>query len=149
MKQPKKVLFTCNKNSVRSPIAAAIVRQKLEGNIAVETCGLEKDELNPFAFGVCEEVGLNLIPHQAKTFEDIALSSYDLVVALTQESAAEARSRISEINDGVKPDLEFWHIPDPSTEQGTRQQIMLAFRSCRDELERRIKSRFPYAVPKY
>lgn len=148
MKQHKKVLFTCNKNSIRSPMAAAIVRQKLEGNIDVDTCGIEIDELNPFAFGVCEEVGLNLIPHDAKTFDDVLLSNFDLVVALTQESASEARSRISQL-DNNKPDLEFWFINDPSLEQGTRQQILLAFRSCRDELEKRIKSRFPYAIPKY
>lgn len=147
MKQPKSVLFACSKNSIRSPIAAAIVRQKLEGKIKVDACGVIKDELNPFAFGVCEEVGLNLIPHFPKTFDDVNVQDFDLVVALSQDAAAEARARIAFI-DGKKPDLEFWNIADPSQEDGTRQQVLLSFRACRDDLERAIKGRFAYALPK-
>ncbi|TAH36519.1 MAG: low molecular weight phosphatase family protein [Alphaproteobacteria bacterium] len=148
MAQPKSVLFACNKNSIRSPIAAALVRQKLEGNVQADACGIEKDELNPFAFGVCEEVGLNLIPHFAKTFEDVDVSQYDLVIALSQEAAGMARAKIAELSNH-RPELEFWFVEDPSREEGTRQQIMMAFRACRDDLEKRIKSRFFYALPKY
>ncbi len=148
MSQPKSVLFACNKNSIRSPMAAAIVRQKLEGNLIVDACGIEKDELNPFAFGVCEEVGLNLIPHFPKTFDDVDICDFDLVIALSQEAAGAARSKISELT-GKKPLLEFWFIDDPSQGEGTRQQIMTSFRACRDDLQGRIKSRFAYALPKY
>ena len=148
MKQPKSVLFVCAKNSIRSPIAAAIVRQKLEGAIRAESCGIEKDELNPFAFGVCEEVGLNLIPHFPKTIDDVEVGMFDLIIALSPESAGQVRSRVMDFSDH-KPDIEFWMVVDPSTEEGTRQQILAAFRHCRDDLEKRIRSRFAYAVPKY
>ncbi len=146
MIKPKSVVFVCNKNSVFSPIAAALVRQKLEGKIEAVNCGLEKEELNPFAFGVCEEVGLSLILHTIKTIEDIDLKSFDLVVALSPEAAGFVRSVISGQGKPA-PDIEFWHIADPSLEEGTRQQILLNFRQCRDDLEKRIKARFSYALP--
>lgn len=144
--QPRSVLFVCNSHSVRSPIAAALVRQKLEGKIKVDSCGIQAGELNPFAFGVCEEVGLNLMPHFPKNLRDVDVSQFDLVVALSPESAGEVRSQCADA--GVKaPEMEFWFTPDPALEEGSRGQIMLAFRHCRDELEKQIKTRFAYALP--
>ena len=148
MKQAKSVLFACNRNSIRSPMAAAIVRQRFEGNIKVESCGLEIDELNPFAFGVCEEVGLNLIPHFAKTIEQVDVGNFDLVVALSQDAAGNLRSIMLDSSRDLS-DMEFWAVSDPSVVEGSRQQIVAAFRACREELERLIKIRFAYAAPKY
>ena len=144
--QPKSVLFVCRNQAVCSPIAAAIVRQKLEGNIAVDCCGIVADELNPFAFGVCEEVGLNLMPHFPKLLRDIDVSKFDVIIALSPEAAGEARAKAAEISHNP-PMVEFLFTPDPAQEEGSRAQIMLAFRHCRDSLEKWIKNRFDYALP--
>jgi hypothetical protein len=49
--EPRAVLFACNWNTVRSPMAAALLRQMGGGRIRVDSCGLQAGEsVDPFAF---------------------------------------------------------------------------------------------------
>jgi ABC-type uncharacterized transport system YnjBCD ATPase subunit len=86
------------------------------------------------------------MPHYAKVLDDMKMGDYDLVIALSPDAAGAARAKIMDVT-GKKVNLEFWFMADPSTETGTRAQVMLAFRGMRDELERQIKRRFAYALP--
>ena len=44
---------------------------------------------------------------------------------------------------GFAVDVEYWPTPDPSLAEGSREQILDAYRSLRDTLFRKIKQRFP------
>ena len=68
---PPSVLFACSQNSVRSPMAAGLFKQMF-GHIYVGSAGVRKDELDPFAVAVLDEIGLE-IPDE--------LESTQLVVA--------------------------------------------------------------------
>ena len=57
---PKAVLFACNMNAVRSPMAEAILSYLAGRRIYVESAGVRAGELDPFAITVMEEIGIDL-----------------------------------------------------------------------------------------
>ena len=134
----RRVLFACNWNTVRSPMAAALLL-RLDGNMAVESCGLDAGQsVDPFAWTVMHELGLDLIDHRPRTFADVDPKDFDVIIALTREAGppADALGR-----QGGVP-VEHWPIEDPALREGSREQRLLAYRDVRDDLARRLAARF-------
>ena len=139
---PDAVLFACNLNRVRSPVAAALLRQRFGARVFVDSCGLKPgDEVDPFAVAVMAEVGLDLTRHRPKGFDQLEDDSFDLVVSLTPE----AHHRAVELARGRAVELLYWPILDPTLEGGSREQRLAAYRAMRQEIERRLAERFPTA----
>jgi protein-tyrosine-phosphatase len=46
------VLFACDLNSVRSPMAASLLQRMFSRSLHVRSAGVEKGELDPFAVAV-------------------------------------------------------------------------------------------------
>ncbi len=137
---PDAVLFACNLNRVRSPVAAALLRHRLGARVFVDSCGLKPgDCVDPFAAAVMAEVGLDLSAHRPKGFDELEDASFDLVVSLSPE----AHHRAIELARGRAVELEYWPIYDPTLEGGSREQRLTAFRNLRSELGRRLDARFP------
>ena len=69
MNNIQSVLFCCDLNSVRSPMAEGICK-KLHGySIFVQSAGvMSNTEIDPFAVNVCEEIGVALTKHRSRTF---------------------------------------------------------------------------------
>lgn len=129
------VLFACNHNAVRSPMAAALLAQATGGRVRASSCGvLAGEALDPFAQAVMSEAGLDLGGHAPQTFE-AAGGHWDLVVALTPE----ADQRAGELSPHAH---EFWPVDDPTLSEGAREQRLDAYRAVRDDLRRRILARF-------
>lgn len=136
------VLFACTMNRVRSPMAAALLRQRWGTRVFVDSCGLRAgEEPDPFVEIVMDEIGLDLSNHHAKTFDDLEDGSFDLVVSLSPE----AQHRAVELSRGRAVELEFWRTFDPSLIEGSREQRLDAYRRLRDDLEQRIAERFARA----
>ena len=137
---PDAVLFACNLNRVRSPVAAALLRHRFGARVFVDSCGLKPaDTVDPFAAAVMAEVGLDLSGHRPKGFDDLEDDSFDLVISLTPET----HHRAVELARGRAVELEYWPIYDPTLEGGSREQRLTAFRTLRSELGRRLDARFP------
>lgn len=134
---PKSVLFVCNMNSVRSPMAAAILANEARGAVRVDSAGVYEGGLDPFVEGVLGEIGVSLGEYEPKAVSDIRLEGFDLVIALTPEAAAEIRRFLP------RDRIEFWPIDNPSDIRGDRNALMDAYRAVRDELRGRIRVRFP------
>lgn len=136
-KMPKSVLFLCNQNAVRSPMAEALANKHCKRRVFVESAGLIAGALDPFSVAAMAEEGVDIEDHAAQTLADIDLTSFDLVIALTEES----RDRVASM---LRPDttLEYWATPDPSDAEGNRNQVMDSYRLVRDHLECRIADRF-------
>lgn len=130
------VLFACNMNSVRSPMAAALLRLK-GGDRRVDSAGVYEGGLDPFVEIVMGEFGVSMEGHEPKTLNDVDLSKVDLIIALTPEAAVEARRH------APREAIEFWDIENPSEERGGRDAIIEAYRRVRDALSERLKARFP------
>jgi protein-tyrosine-phosphatase len=136
---PGAVLFACNRNAVRSPIAASILKHLAGGRIYVDSAGVRAGEPDPFAAAVMEELGIDLSRHRPKSLDELADRSFDLIVSLSPQ----AHHKALQLVHGFAVDVEYWPTQDPSLTEGSREQIMDAYRSLRDGLFRKIKQRFP------
>jgi len=139
--RPHAVLFACGLNSVRSPMAAALLKRMLGSSLYVGSAGVRKGELDPFAVAVMDELGIDIAAHRPITFEeleDLEGLNFDLIVTL----APEAHHKALELTRTMAADVEYWPTPDPTAIEGTREQRMDAYREVRDQLMRRIKARF-------
>ena len=150
---PHAVLFACNFNQVRSPMAEALLKRLVGDRVFVDSCGLkaparprdddgdEEDgpaRADPFVEAVMAELGCDLSRHQAKTFGELEDSSFDLVVSLTPE----AQHRAVELARGRAAEIEYWPTLDPTLTEGSREVRLAAYRQVRDALARRIAERF-------
>ena len=139
--QPQAVLFACGLNSVRSPMAAALLRQALGTSLYVGSAGVRKGELDPFAAAVMDEVGIDIKAHRPMTFEeleDLEGLNFDLIVTLSPE----AHHKALELTRTLALDVEYWPTADPTAIEGSREQRMNAYRDVRDQLLQRIRTRF-------
>lgn len=138
---PGAVLFACNLNRVRSPMAEGLMRRLFGTRVFVDSCGLKADsgeEADAFAAAVMDEVGIDLAGHRAKSFEELEDASFDLIVSLTPE----AHHRAGELARGRAMDIEYWPTLDPTLITGSRESVLEAYRQVRDALEARLIARF-------
>jgi protein-tyrosine-phosphatase len=135
---PSSVLFACNENAVRSPMAEAILKHLLGKRVYVDSAGLRAGRLDPMAVEVLKEVGIDASRHKPKTFDQLEDGFYDLIVTLSPE----AQHRAVELTRTMACDVEFWNTFDPTIVEGTREQRLAAYRQVRDTLMGRIKARF-------
>jgi protein-tyrosine-phosphatase len=141
--RPQAVLFACGRNSVRSPMAAALFRQLFGRTTYVGSAGVRHGELDPFAVAAMDEVGLDIAKHHPMTFEELEDwegLNFDLIVTL----APEAHHKALELTRTLAADVEYWPTPDPTLASGNREQQLDAYREVRDQLLARIKARFDW-----
>lgn len=138
---PAAVLFACDRNLVRSPMAAALMRRRYQGAIFVDSCGLRVrpgDLVDPFSVSVMDELGLDISGHRPKSFDDLIDSSFDVVISLSPN----AHHRALELSRRQSVELEYWPTEDPTVATGGRENILDAYRRVRDSLDARIVQRF-------
>jgi protein-tyrosine-phosphatase len=139
--RPQAVLFACGMNTVRSPMAAALLRQMLGDSLYVGSAGVRKGELDPFAIAAMEEIGIDIHAHRPMTFEeldDLEGLNFDLIVTL----APEAHHKALELTRTLAAEVEYWPTADPTAIEGSREQRLDAYREVRDQLLQRIRARF-------
>ena len=127
-------------NSIRSPMAEAILKFLHGTRIYVDSVGVRSRDVDGFAIVVMDEIGIDLSRHNSKTFDDLDDSYYDLVIPMSPD----AQHRTMEITRAMACEVEFWNTFDPSI-LGTadRDQRLEAYRQVRDQLMQKIKRRFP------
>lgn len=135
---PGAILFACNLNAVRSPMAAALMRHLYGRWVFVESIGVRQGELDPFAVAVMDEIGIDISEHSPRPFEELMDTSFDIIVTLTPQ----AHHKALDMTSSFAVDVEHWPTFDPTATSGSREQIMDAYRQVRDDLERQIKQRF-------
>jgi len=135
---PGSVLFACTQNAVRSPMAEGILKHLFGHRIFVDSVGVRGTVADPFMIEVMDEIGIDLSRHRSKSFDDLEDSSFDLVITLSPE----AQHKAIELTRTMACEVEFWNTFDPTAMQGSREQILDAYRAVRDGLMRRIKERF-------
>ena len=143
-RSPGAVLFACNFNRVRSPMAEALLKKLAGPRIFVDSCGLKHEtaagaeSIDPFTAAVMGELGCDLTDFRPKTFDELEDESFDVVVSLTPE----AQHRAVELARGRSVDIEYWPTLDPTLTEGSREARLAVYREVRDSLARRITERF-------
>jgi protein-tyrosine-phosphatase len=135
---PGAVLFACTLNSVRSPMAAALMRHLYGRFVYIDSVGARPGELDPFAVEAMEEIGIEIGRHKSKRFEDLEDTSFDLIVTLSPE----AHHKAMELTRTMAVEVEYWPTLDATAVEGSRTQRLDAYRAVRDELMQRIERRF-------
>ncbi|MGR3815366.1 MAG: arsenate-mycothiol transferase ArsC [Cognatishimia activa] len=141
---PQSVLFCCDHNAVRSPMAEGIMKQLFGMETYVQSAGLKNDlEIDGFAITVCHEIDVELARHQSRSFEEMEqfgdqLSSFDMIIALSPASYARAK----ELTKLFHLDVLFWDTSDPTSTGETRESKLDAYRKTRDEIIAQLKAQW-------
>jgi len=137
---PGAVLFVCTMNSVRSPMAAAILRHLAGRRVYIASAGVRAGGPDAFAAAVMEEIGIDITQHTPHTLRDLYDTSFDLIVTLSPE----AHHQALELTRTMAVEVEYWPTFDAAGMIGyaSREQILQAYRDVRDQLFARIKRRF-------
>jgi protein-tyrosine-phosphatase len=139
--QPQAVLFACGQNSVRSPMAEALLRQFVPRTVYVKSAGVKKGELDPFAVATMAEFGHDIAQHKPTTFEELDAwegLNFDLIITLSPE----AHHKALELTRSSAVEVEYWPTRDPTGQHGNREQQLAAYREVADALMQRIRKRF-------
>jgi protein-tyrosine-phosphatase len=141
---PSSVLFACTWNTVRSPMAEALMKHLYGTSVYIDSVGVRRGgELDGFIIAVLEEIGVDISQHRPKTFDDLADHSFDLVITLSPE----AQHKAVDLTRTMHCEVEFWHTLDPSIIEGNRETRLATYRQVRDQLRQRLIERFASASP--
>jgi len=141
---PQSVLFCCDHNAVRSPMAEGIMKKLYGTDVYVQSAGVRSDlEIDGFSIAVCRELGVELDRHRSRSFDEMEqwgddLSSFDLIVALSPASQRKAL----ELTRLAHMEVAYWPIMDPTGLGETREAKLNAYRQTRDQIIRQVKDRW-------
>jgi protein-tyrosine-phosphatase len=142
---PQAVLFCCDHNAVRSPMAEGLMKKFYGQRAYVQSAGCKNDmEIDGFSVAVCAEMGIELSRHRSRSFDEMQemgddLGQFDLIVALSQAS----QRRALELTKTYHLTVEYWPIIDPTALPGdSREAKMSAYRQARDQIRDRMLARF-------
>lgn len=137
------VLFVCDRNAIRSPVASALARLALPEQTIVLSAAASTaaEEVDGFAVAVMAERGYDLAPARPQTLEAVtpdleALAARLVIVALSAGAAPAARAVAQRLGCTCL----HWIFSDPSEFEGRREEKLLAYRELRDALEARIRA---------
>lgn len=146
---PQSVLFCCDHNAVRSPMAEGIMKKFYGTGTYVQSVGVKNDmEIDGFAISVCQEVNVELSRHRSRSFDEMEqwgddLSSFDLVVALSPAS----QRRALELTRYFHLHVEYWPILDPTGLGEARADKLDSYRQTRDQIIARLTERWGHPEP--
>lgn len=141
---PASILFCCDQNSVRSPIAEGLMKHFYGQRAYAQSAGVRNDlEIDGFAVAVCAEMGIELSRHKSRSFSEMQqwgdnLSGFDLVVALSPASQRQAL----ELTRFYHLRVEYWPILDPTGLAESRQEQMKCYRQARDQIRDQMIRQF-------
>jgi uncharacterized protein (UPF0262 family)/protein-tyrosine-phosphatase len=135
------VLFVCSMNSVRSPIAAALARRFFPGRLIVRSAGVRSGKADGFVHEVMEEIGIDMSVHTPHTMDELLANHFDLVITLSDDAAAAVVEHKLEMGAH-----EHWPMLDPTEMEGNRESVLSAYRTLRDTLQTRVRSRLEKLV---
>ena len=117
---PGAVLFACTMNSVRSPMAAAILRHLAGRRAYVESAGVRAGGPTPFVAAVMEEIGIDISQHTPRARCRSHDTSFDLIVTLSPE----AHHQALELTRTMAVEVEYWPTFDATMMigHGSREQ---------------------------
>ncbi|CUH45476.1 MULTISPECIES: low molecular weight phosphatase family protein [Ruegeria] len=141
---PQSVLFCCDHNAVRSPMAEGLMKKFYGTGTYVQSAGVRNDlEIDGFCIAVCQEVGVELSRHRSRSFDEMQewgddLSSFDLIVALSPASQRQAL----ELTRIFHLDVDYWPIMDPTGLGESRADKLIHYRQTRDQIIQHLKGRW-------
>ena len=138
------VLFCCNYNSVRSPMAEGIFKSLVGRKIFVQSAGVfDTLEIDGFTIKVCDEINVKLSKHRVRSLREMEkdggfTGSFDLIIPLTKESSEEVY-KYSAYSSVI---IEDWTVDEPIQYENDIVQTLSSYRMIRDIIFDKIIERF-------
>ncbi len=106
----------------------------------VQSAGVRKSEPDGFMVTVMDEMGIDEAKHKPRTIDELEEwegLNFDLIITLSPEAHHKALG----LTRTIAAEVEYWPTADPTILQGSREQMLDAYREVRDTLAKRIKER--------
>lgn len=126
----KRVLVLCTGNSCRSQMAEGYLRFYANGQLEINSAGLEAQSLNPFTVKVMEEDNIDMSEHASKSVAQFHGQRFDYLITVCDEAA---KVGVKGIDFGKRV---HFSIPDPASAAGTDEEIEAEFLAVRDTVKR-------------
>jgi protein-tyrosine-phosphatase len=139
-RRPQSVLFMCAQNAVRSPMAEGLAKHFFGRSLYVQSAGVRTSQPDGFMIAVMDEMGIDASKHRPRTIDELEEwegLNFDLIITLSPEAHHKALG----LTRTLAAEVEYWPTPDPTILQGSREQMLDAYREVRDGLARRIRER--------
>ncbi len=128
----QRVLFVCNGNSGRSPMAQALLAHSTGSRIEAGSAGIRPRPVHSMAVAVMRDrYGIDIARHRPVPVEAVAGWRFDYVISLCDK----AREACPEFSG--QPGRMHWSLPDPASAKGGLAAYS-AFESTAADLEARI-----------
>ena len=143
-KLPQSILFCCDHNAVRSPMAEGLMKKFYGSKTYVQSAGVLADkDIDGFSIAVCAELDIELARHKSRSFDEMQklgdeISSFDLIVALSPASQTEA----AKITRFYALQVDYWPIIDPTGIGEGREENLVSYRKARDQIIERLITKF-------
>jgi len=141
---PQSVLFCCDHNAVRSPMAEGLMKKFYGTKTYVQSAGVKGDmEIDGFSIAVCAEMGVELSRHRTRSFDQMEewgddLTSFDIIVALSPA----AQRKALELTRLNHVEVVYWPILDPTGLGVSREDKLQSYREARDQIIARMTGRW-------
>ncbi|MFT5170801.1 MAG: arsenate reductase [Candidatus Marinamargulisbacteria bacterium] len=128
-----KILFVCTHNSCRSQIAEGLLRHFRGDQYEVFSAGAEKTHVKPGAIETMAEIGIDISGQSSKTVASLSEEKFALAITVCDSAQQTCSPFLGNCDDRA-----HWPFFDPSTVQGTDDEIKAAFRKTRNEIKSKI-----------
>lgn len=148
MALPGSILFCCDHNAIRSPMAEGIMKKLHGRRVFVQSAGVWNDlEVDGFMIAVAQEMGIDISRHRTRSLTEMEqwgddIDAFDLVVALSPG----AQRHVLEYTRDYHVDVSYWPILDPTGLGLRREERLEVYRQTRDQIYARILAEFPPAA---
>ena len=125
-----RVVFLCGHNAARSQMAEGFLRSIGGDRFVAESAGTVASELHPLAVQVMREAGVDISGHRSKSIDELA-GPFDVCVT------------VCDANCPIPPPATVqlrWKFADPALARGSEEEQLVAFRTVRDGIERRVRA---------
>lgn len=144
-KRYKRIIFICDWNSARSPMAEALLKYKAQGkdDLIVASAGIEAaDYLDAFVISLMrKKYQLDIISKVPQAISDVKdFKEYDLVIALSYSSYNYLRRMKAQ--GKLDGSLEYWETMIPPDKNLPRDMIMDGYELLLNDLQGHIDNRF-------
>ncbi len=136
MEQKKvKVLFVCIHNSARSQMAEAFLNHLGNDKFEALSAGFEPRDINPLAIEAMSEIGIDISNNKSKSVFEMFKEGkkFNYVITVCDEGNAQK----CPIFAGIVKRL-HWSFKDPSTLNGTKEEVAKEMQKIRDEIKSHI-----------
>ncbi len=133
MTDKKRVLIVCTGNVARSQMGEGLLRHMAGDRFEVFSAGLLPSYVRPHAIAVMHELGIDISHHRSKSLNEFRDARFDYVITVCDH----AKERCPVFPGPVK--RIHWSIDDP-VGFGPEAAQLDAFRSARDELQKRLQA---------